>query len=140
MNPTTADGRRARSSEPTRGADVGFHYLLHGYVCGGGCFKPSPFDGWATFTQLFQRRPDGCRYAIAQPVPIRVNPDKSPNTPLVLHNEPLETWWCWDMHDETLVRGSPLHARGLLSPPPALWSAPNPDALVMKAFALYDRS
>lgn len=118
---------------------AGLHYLMHGYVCGGGCFKPSPFEGWVTFTQLFQRRPDGCRYAIVQPVPMRVNPDPDPDTPLVIHDEPLERWYCFDLQDDKLVLGTPLRNRGLISAPEPLWTAHNPDALVMKAMALYDR-
>ncbi len=133
---SAAEDRLGQEGEP---AAVGLHYLLHGYVCGGGCFKPSTFEGWATFTQIFNARPDGCRYAIAQLVPIRVNPDSDPNTPLVLHDQPLERFACFDLYDERLVRGTPLRNRGLMPAPEPRWTAHSADALVMKAMALYDR-
>lgn len=41
-------------------------YKLHAYVCGTACTKSSPFEGWATFDQIFNHRPNDCRYGVAQ--------------------------------------------------------------------------
>ena len=111
------------------------HYLLHGYVCAGGCFTPSPFEGWVTFTLIFQRRPDGCRYAIAQEVPLVQEDPMS-----VVCGQPEPEWICWDLQSDALVFGTPSRQRGLLPPPPVLWRSTSVDGLVMKATALYDRS
>tara|TARA_R110000868_G_scaffold261331_3_gene519420 strand:+ start:1273 stop:1653 length:381 start_codon:yes stop_codon:yes gene_type:complete len=43
-------------------------FILHTYVCDGPCIRPSTGEGTLTFTQVFVNRPDGCRYAIIQPV------------------------------------------------------------------------
>lgn len=115
------------------------HYLLHGYVCGGSCFQPSPFEGWASFTQIFQRRPDQCRYAIAQAVPLKQVDAEADGWKRVVTTGPEGDWLCWDLFDDSLVLGAPLRNRGLIAAPRPLWRAPNPDALVMKAMALYDR-
>lgn len=116
---------------------VGLHYRLCAYVCGKGCSKPSPFgdDTWATFTQIFNSRPDGCRFAIAQMVRMRRVPgtdefasDEQPSGPFVV----------WDLFDEQLVRGKRADADGLLSPPPPKWMGEGEDGMIMKAMALYD--
>lgn len=41
------------------------HFLLNCYICGPGCTQPSPFQGWASFEQIYSHRPSGCRYAVA---------------------------------------------------------------------------
>ena len=105
---------------------VGMHYQLHCYVCGHGCTKPSPFDSWATFTQIFRNRPDGCRFAVARLVP-------------VFETHPRGPYVAWDLHDDELVRGKRVGPSGLIAPPPALWRSDSVDGLVMKAMALYDR-
>lgn len=41
------------------------HYRLHAYVCdGGACVREVDDLGSTTFAKVFQRLPDGCRYAV----------------------------------------------------------------------------
>jgi hypothetical protein len=101
---------------------AGMHYHLEAYVCGAGCVRPSPFDGWATFTLIFQQRPSGCRFAIAQIVP-------------VFSYEPIGPYVCWDLHEDLTT----MPGNNLLTPPWPKWQGENADALIMKAMALYER-
>lgn len=105
---------------------AGVHYHLEAYVCRGGCTKPSPFEGWATFTLIFQQRPHECRYAVARLVP-------------VFSYEPAGPYLCWDLWDDSLLGGQNTQRNGLITPPFPLWQGPSPDALIMKAVMLYDR-
>lgn len=106
---------------------AGIHYHLEGYVCGAGCVKPSPFEGWVTFTLIFQQRPNACRFAIAKLVP-------------VYSYEPQGPWLCWDLYADALTREINTHKPGGLIPPPwPKWQADSADALIMKAIALYER-
>lgn len=113
---------------------VGLHYRLCAYVCGRGCIKPSPFEGWVTFTQILQQRPDGCRFAVAQMVPMVRDEDGTarftgvPQGPFVV----------WDLHDEELVRGKRTGPNGLVMPPPPLWMGESEDGMVMRAVLSYD--
>ena len=118
---------------------VGLHYQLLAYVCGAACTKPSPFEGWATFTQIFNSRPDGCRFAVARIIPLHRNPNPDPNTPLVSSGEPTGPFVVWDLYDKELVSGKRVGASGSIAPPPALWLSDSSDGLIMKAMALYDR-
>jgi hypothetical protein len=104
------------------------HYHLIAYICGHACTKPSPFEGWVTFQQIFVQRPDGCRYAVVQRS--RAHP----------------TGWylCWDLLHDSLTMplqrmGVAIHTR-TLAPPPELWAGDSPDGLIMKAMALYERA
>lgn len=101
---------------------TGYHYQLCCYVCGNGCLKPSPFEGWASFTQIFQQRPDTCRYAVARIIP-------------VFHNEPAGPFVCWDLYDDKLLS---LTYRRYVVPPPPVWEGPTEDGVTMKAMMLYD--
>lgn len=105
---------------------AGLHYHLEGYVCAGQV-KPSPFEAWVTFALILQRRPKGCRFAVAQLVP-------------VFSYHPAGPYLCWDLMDDTLeaARRAPA-AAGLVTPPWPKWQGESPDALIMKAIALYDR-
>ena len=101
---------------------VNVHYLLHSYVCGQGCVRPTPFEGWATFTQIFQQCPDACRFAVAK---IAADLPYQPQGPYV----------CWDFHDDTLTNPT----GGTVTAPWPKWQGPSADGLIMKAMALYDR-
>lgn len=111
---------------------VGIHYQLCAYVCGRACIKPGPFEGWATFTQIVQSRPDNCRYAVARMAPVV----KAGDTYTVA--DPTGPFIVWDLHDEELVRGHRTDGAGLIAPPPALWMGDTEDGMVMKAMARYD--
>lgn len=113
---------------------VGVHYQLHCYVCGAGCTKPSPFEGWVTFTQIMRNRPDGCRFAIAQLVPLLHNNNPDPSTPLFITTEPAGPFVAFDLYTPRSVR-----ANGFIPAPPPLWTSESVDGLVMKAMALYGR-
>lgn len=115
---------------------VGLHYQLHGYVCGKGCIKPSPFEGAATFTQIFQKRPDGCRFAVAQCYGLERNPTSYEVT---ASRHPSGPFVCWDLLDDELVKGRRTGPSGLIMPPPPLWMGPSADGLIMKAVHLYDQ-
>lgn len=113
---------------------VGMHYKLCAYVCGKGCTKPSPFEGWATFTQIFNSRPDGCRYAVAQRVPLLAQSGTT-----VSHGEPSGPYVVWDLLDDLLVKGKRTAPSGLLMPPPPVWLGDSEDGMIMKAMALYEQ-
>lgn len=116
-------------------AYVGLHYKLSCYVCGPACTKPSPFEGWVTFEQIFTKRPDGCRFAVAQGVPLRRNTDPNPNTPLFYHEGPTGDFLVWDLFNDRLTRGVvPLR------PPVPVWTGSTEDGLIMKAMALYGKA
>jgi hypothetical protein len=108
----------------------GVHYHLHSYICGSGCVKPSPFEGWAPFETIFQQRPNLCRFAVARCVPVS-------------GSEPQGPWLCWDLYADTLMRGQLMNGLKyrtfLLQPPPPKWQGATADGLIMKAMALYDR-
>lgn len=118
----------------------GLRYKLECYICGPSCIQPSPFEGWATFSQIFQRRPDGCRFAIAQAVPLYREPSSDPSTPLIrTGSQPVGDYLCWDLLTDDLVLGRNMLQRGWLGTPVPLWQSPSLDGLIMKAMALYDR-
>lgn len=99
-------------------------YRLHAYVCDHGCAHASQLTGWAKFEMIFQQRPDGCRYAIAETSPGRFE--------------------VWDLYDDAIDRQlmyqSMLTNSAIgLAPPDALWTGSQPDALVVKTVALYGR-
>lgn len=104
----------------------GLHYKLECYICGPSCIQPSPFEGWVTFPRIFQQRPDGCRFAVAQLVP-------------VFEDRPEGDYLVWDLLTEELTMGRGLYAHGYLRAPAPLWQSPSLDGLIMKAMALYDR-
>lgn len=109
------------------------HYRLSSYVCGRACSKPSPFlpDTWVTFAQIFNSRPDGCRFAIAQRY-LLVQGGRG------LAYDPAREWLCWDLLDDALISRSS-RPDALLRPPEALWTGPSEAGLIMKAMCLYDR-
>lgn len=108
------------------------HYNLCAYVCGPACIRPSPFEGWATFLQIFQQRPDGCRFAIAQRVPLlRTGPAS-----VAYADRPEDRFICWDLFDDSLFRTR--FDMRLLAPTP-VWTGDTEDGVVMKAMALYEQ-
>ena len=109
------------------------HYELHAYVCGRGCIKPSPFEGWATFSQIFQNRPSECRYAVARLVALRNHQGKVIHGPYTVG-----PFVVWDLYHDDVVRHQQWKTT-LLRPPPPTWTGPTADAMIMKAMALYDR-
>ena len=113
---------------------VGLHYDLRAYILGKAHIQPSPFGegSWATFTQIFQKRPDGCRFAVAQMVPLKVSGSG------VVSRPPSGPFVVWDMFDDLLVKGKRTGPSGLLMPPPPLWMGETEDGMVMKALMLFD--
>lgn len=114
--------------------EIGLHFELQCFI-GSGRVHPSPFEGWATFPQIFQRRPDGCRFAIVRRVPLKTAVYKGNFDSVTPADEPEGDYLAWDLLDDTLTRG----VRGDLSPPEPLWRSASKDGLIMKALALYDR-
>lgn len=43
-------------------------FFIRAYICDGPCRKEVEQIGTSTFTEIFIRRPSGCRYAILEPV------------------------------------------------------------------------
>lgn len=41
-------------------------FKLRAYVCEAGCVRWQDDYGWSTFSQIYIRRPDDCRYAVAE--------------------------------------------------------------------------
>lgn len=117
---------------------VGMHYRLSCYVCGKGCVKASPFgeNSWATFTQIFNSRPDGCRYAVAQGLPLRV---RLTSPPTADHGDPDGPFVVWDLLDDLLVKGKRTAPSGLLMPPPPVWMGDSEDGMIMKACHCYEQ-
>lgn len=114
---------------------VGLHYQLIAYVCGASCVQDSPFEGWATFEQIFQRRPDNCRYAVARQIPLQMGDDGR-----VDYGSPQGEYLCWDLYDDSLLTPSGFKKQSIpLKPPRPLWVTTSPDGLIMKAMALYER-
>lgn len=115
---------------------VGLHYKLSCYVCGHACITPSPFEGWATFQQIFTSRPDGCRFAIVRKVPVL---HKAGNI-VVSSDEPMGDWLVWDLLDTGLIdrinRGVANAAR---RPPLPMWQGDTEQGMTMKAMALYGK-
>lgn len=103
---------------------AGLHYQLEAYVCGPACIKPSPFEGWATFAQIFNARPDGCRFAVARMVPVFA---EGPDGPFVV----------WDLRDAG-VHPYP-RALNFVRPPHPTWQGDTADGMIMKAMALYEK-
>ena len=113
---------------------LGYHYELHAYICGRACFKPSPFEGWATFAQIFNSRPDGCRYAVVRRVPLRNHEGKA-----VIAARGEGVFMVWDLYHDDVVK----HQRHktdtlLLRPPAPTWTGTTADGMIMKAMALFD--
>lgn len=125
----------AEIDDPMTAKLVGMHYQLVGYVCGPGCVKPSPFEGWATFTQIFNARPNECRFAVGRMVPMRVEKGVAALAP-----EPEGPFVCWDLYDRELTTGKRMAPSGLLMPPPPMWRGPSGDGLIMKASLIYDQT
>lgn len=121
---------------------IGAHYQLSCFVCGRGCTKASPFEGWATFAQIFNARPDGCRYAVARVVPLVVNWSMRRPTTVSNAAEPAGDFIAWDLYDDSLMSGFNFAGQGgtWITPPPVLWRSEHEDGLVMKCMALYERT
>lgn len=115
---------------------AGLHYELQAYICGRACIKPSPFEGWATFAQIFNHRPDGCRFAVVRRVPLRNHQGK-----VFSSHRAEEPFMVWDLyHDDVVTHHRHTTASVLLRPPPALWTGRTADGLIMKAMMLYDKT
>ncbi len=114
---------------------TGYHYELQAYICGVGCVKPSPFEGWATFAQIFNNRPSGCRYAVVRRVPLRNHQGKVFNAPRA--DGP---YMVWDLyHDDVVKHQRHKAATLLLRPPTPTWSGYSRYGMIMKAMMPYDR-
>lgn len=115
-------------------SNVAMHFELQAYICGAACIKPSPFEGWATFAQIFNARPDGCRYAVARRVPLRNHEGK-----VFTSHRAEGPYIVWDLYHDDVVVHQAHRADVLLRPPPVKWSGYSRDGMIMKAMALYDR-
>lgn len=114
----------------------GTHYHLSCYV-GRTHTRAAEWEGWATFTTIFQRRPDGYRFAVARQMVLR---SIGEGIASVVKHIPDDQWLCWDLLSDQLTGGHNLqHSDGLMRPPPPMWTGPTEEALVMRAMALYDR-
>lgn len=100
-------------------------YRLCAFVCAGGCVRPSPFEGWASFPTILAQRPDDCRFVIAENM---LSPDS--------------VFVCVDLRDSSIAPTGKIRMISSvvlgLRDPPARWVGNDPDALIMKAIALYD--
>ena len=114
--------------------DAGLHYELQAYVCGHACVQPSPFEGWATFAQIFNARPNDCRYAVVRRVTIQVDYDN-----VVKHTKPGGPFMVWDLYHDAVVSRAKRVAQLTLRPPPPTWTGDTADGMIMKAMALYER-
>lgn len=122
------------------GADpiVGLHYRLYAYICGKACIRHAPDAAPRTFTTIFNERPNECRFAVVQRIPlIKVGPDGPSQT--VRYDNPTGPFVVWDLFDEELTRGRRTGPGGFMSPPPAWYLGPTESAATMKALALYDK-
>jgi hypothetical protein len=113
---------------------AGAHYELQAYIGAGRVF-PSPFEGWATFSQIYVRRPDNCRFAVARQVPLRV----SAASEAIVTTGPYADgpFLVWDLQSTSITVGQRHKTR--LRPPSPRWWGDNLDGLIMKAIALFDR-
>lgn len=117
---------------------IGLHYRLCGYVARDRIVEP-PFDKPVTFTQIMNERPQDCRFAVAQAVKLRRNPDRRASTPLFLTDDaPSGPCVVWDLFDDQLVRGQRTDPNGLIMPPPPLWMNDSEDGMLMKALTFYE--
>lgn len=100
------------------------HYLLSCYVGRTGAqLQPSV----STYSVIFQRRPSGCRYAVAQPIHLQHEGG-------IVTSVAADYWIAWDLYATT--RPDPQFT---LRAPEPIWTGPTEDALIMKAIALYDQ-
>lgn len=122
------------------GADetVGYHFQLECYVGPGGDVRASPFEGWATFPQIFARRPDKFRFAVARMVPLKRVTVSAQRDVVEAGDEPAGDWLVWDLLSKDITNGRSLRNNGILPTPPPLWQSEHLDGLVMKCVALYD--
>lgn len=119
---------------------VAYHYRLACYVGPHGNVRESPLEGWATFADIFNRRPDQFRYAIAQGVPLVLTTISCTRDVVTAADEPAGAFICWDLYTDDLARGRGLTRRGFMHTPAPLWTSDSLDGLVMKAIALYDQA
>lgn len=113
---------------------VGLHFELQAYVCGPGGIRPSPFEGWATFAQIYGARPEECRFAVVRRVPLVARPLGGVTT-----GEPTGDYLVWDFYHDNILIHQRHRTDGLLRPPPATWCGESKDGMIMKAMMLYDR-
>lgn len=99
---------------------AGLHYKLAAYICAGGCVKLAPFEGVVTFRQVYDGRPFQCRYAVARETRLFSRDDMD--------------WLAWDFFK---IPNYPINEQ--VRAPAPLWRGGDPDALIMKAIALYDQ-
>jgi len=89
------------------------HYRLHGYLARDGDVTSSPLLNWATPERIFFHRPNQHRYAAVF--------DGS-------------KYQAWDFFDVWWA------AMPLESEPPARWTSPSLDGLIMTALTLYEET
>lgn len=112
---------------------VGLHYQLSCYVGSSGTCVASAPGEYLSFTTIFTRRPDGCRYAVGRIVPFELCQNRDTGTPVYRYGTPLGPFLAWDLYRATTTSLS-----SIVRAPPASWAAETEEALVMKVLALYD--
>lgn len=122
---------------------VGLHYEVEAYISAGGVVLSRPHgEQWVTFNTLYNSRPPNTRFAVGRKVPLVVNRDLDPNTPLYTYGQPGE-WCAWDFYDSDFLmlqaqKPAPRFDEHI-EPPLSRWGGLSADALVMKAVALYEK-
>lgn len=121
---------------------VGYHFEFIAYICEGGCIRQSPFDGWVTFTTIFQQWPaDTCRFAVARRVPL-IMAEKwllDPSKGLFSYSEPIGPYLAWDFLSEPMTEVAKAARYGLISAPEPTVTGDTEDGLVMRLAMLYDK-
>jgi hypothetical protein len=93
-------------------------FRLHAYVCGNACLQTPDVDGTVSFTMIYMKRPDNCRYAIVS----RYSVDK--------HDDEVMVWDLFDAMENIRT--------GNILPPDPVRTADSVDAAIMATFMLYE--
>jgi hypothetical protein len=93
-------------------------YTLHAYVCGNACLQTPDVDGTVSFSMIYVKRPDNCRYAIVS----RYDVDR--------HDDEVMVWDLFDAWENIRT--------GDITPPEPVRRAASVDAAIMATFLLYD--
>lgn len=118
---------------------AGPHFYLECYV-GSGSTTMSPFEGWATFHQIFvNARPYNYRFAIARMVPIYANHSVQHDgtVTMIAGHDLVGDWLCWDLHavDREYANFLRSQQRLIFTPVP-IWQSDSLDGLIMKALVI----
>jgi len=115
-------------TQQLRNIEVGMHYQCCGYIVEGGGVTPAPFEGWATFTQIVQQKPDKAMLAIGRRVPLV----QTGATTVSSAPAPKGLFLVWDLR-----RLPKTTADDLLNAPAPVLTNPTEDGAVMLALIKY---